>query len=223
MARSAPDLIERNALPKALIEERGLGVVRDELALEKATDEAMAANPKAVSDYVNGKDNALNALFGAVMKATKGQAEPNAARQLLKRKLDALRETQGTGRTGPCSFIFVPDSRRSCVDHGSKRNTSLKPKDLMRRTFNGNRKSVRAKPNPYEVAVEQFMMAADKLNLDEGMKQILSQPKRELTVHFPVRMDDGTHPASSPAIACSTSLDPRPGQGRHPLPPGRDA
>ena len=49
------------------------------------------------------------------------------------------------------------------------------------------------KPNPYGVAVEQFMRAADKLNLDEGMKQILSQPKRELTVHFPVRMDDGSY------------------------------
>jgi glutamate dehydrogenase (NAD(P)+) len=49
------------------------------------------------------------------------------------------------------------------------------------------------KPNPYEVAVEQFMQAADKLNLDEGMKQILSQPKRELTVHFPVRLDDGSY------------------------------
>lgn len=49
------------------------------------------------------------------------------------------------------------------------------------------------KPNPYQVAVEQFMIAADKLSLDEGMKQILSHPKRELTVHFPVRMDDGTY------------------------------
>ncbi|HET9495992.1 MAG TPA: Glu/Leu/Phe/Val dehydrogenase [Chloroflexia bacterium] len=51
---------------------------------------------------------------------------------------------------------------------------------------------VAQKPNPYEVAVEQFMIAAEKLNLDEGMKQILAHPKRELIVHFPVRMDDGT-------------------------------
>jgi glutamate dehydrogenase (NAD(P)+) len=49
------------------------------------------------------------------------------------------------------------------------------------------------KPNPYEIAVEQFMTAADMLGLDEGMKQILSHPKRELTVHFPVRMDDGSY------------------------------
>ncbi|MDQ5825084.1 MAG: Glu/Leu/Phe/Val dehydrogenase [Chloroflexota bacterium] len=49
------------------------------------------------------------------------------------------------------------------------------------------------KPNPYQIAVEQFMQAADKLHLDEGMKQILAHPKRELTVHFPVRMDDGSY------------------------------
>ncbi|HVG00838.1 MAG TPA: Glu/Leu/Phe/Val dehydrogenase [Chloroflexia bacterium] len=50
-----------------------------------------------------------------------------------------------------------------------------------------------SKPNPYLIAVEQFMQAADKLHLDEGMKQILAHPKRELTVHFPVRMDDGSY------------------------------
>jgi glutamate dehydrogenase (NAD(P)+) len=50
-----------------------------------------------------------------------------------------------------------------------------------------------SKPNPYEIAVEQFMTAADMLGLDDGMKQILSHPKRELTVHFPVRMDDGSY------------------------------
>ncbi|MEO8288568.1 MAG: Glu/Leu/Phe/Val dehydrogenase [Chloroflexota bacterium] len=50
-----------------------------------------------------------------------------------------------------------------------------------------------SKPNPYEVAVQQFMIAADKLHLDEGIKQILSKPKRELTVNFPVRHDDGSY------------------------------
>src|SRR3982074_2027851 len=45
--------------------------------------------------------------------------------------------------------------------------------------------------NPYEMAVQQFEEAADRLNLSEDMREILRQPKRELTVNFPVRLDSG--------------------------------
>ncbi|GHO65829.1 glutamate dehydrogenase [Ktedonobacter sp. SOSP1-85] len=45
--------------------------------------------------------------------------------------------------------------------------------------------------NPYEMAVQQFELAAERLQLSEDMREILRQPKRELTVHFPVRLDDG--------------------------------
>jgi len=45
--------------------------------------------------------------------------------------------------------------------------------------------------NPYLMAVEQFEAAADKLNLTEDMREILRQPKRELAVNFPVRLDSG--------------------------------
>ena len=44
----------------------------------------------------------------------------------------------------------------------------------------------------FEVAVEQFQIAADVLGLDDGMRQILSHCQRELTVNFPVEMDDGS-------------------------------
>ncbi|EFH86490.1 Glu/Leu/Phe/Val family dehydrogenase [Ktedonobacter racemifer] len=46
--------------------------------------------------------------------------------------------------------------------------------------------------NPYEMAVQQFELAAERLQLSEDMREILRQPKRELTVHFPVRLDDGS-------------------------------
>ncbi len=45
--------------------------------------------------------------------------------------------------------------------------------------------------NPYHMAIQQFEEAADKLNLSEDMREILRQPKRELAVNFPVRMDSG--------------------------------
>ncbi len=40
----------------------------------------------------------------------------------------------------------------------------------------------------WDIAVEQFNLAADKLGLDDGIRQVLGTCKRELTVHFPVKM-----------------------------------
>ncbi len=47
-------------------------------------------------------------------------------------------------------------------------------------------------PNIWAVAQEQFDHAADKLDLDDGMRRVLRVPQRELTVNFPVTMDDGS-------------------------------
>ncbi len=49
-----------------------------------------------------------------------------------------------------------------------------------------------AADNLFDVAVHQFHIAADRLGLDDGMRGILSHCEAELTVSFPVEMDDGT-------------------------------
>src|SRR4249920_1449949 len=46
--------------------------------------------------------------------------------------------------------------------------------------------------NPWHVAQQQFDLAADRLQLDRGLRGVLREPRRELTVHFPVHMDDGS-------------------------------
>jgi glutamate dehydrogenase (NAD(P)+) len=46
--------------------------------------------------------------------------------------------------------------------------------------------------NPFEIAKQQFNIAADYLGLDSGMRKVLSSCKRELSVNFPVQMDDGS-------------------------------
>ncbi len=48
-----------------------------------------------------------------------------------------------------------------------------------------------AKPNPFAVAQQQFNLAADYLHLDDGTRALLGDCVRELTVRFPVRLDDG--------------------------------
>ena len=46
--------------------------------------------------------------------------------------------------------------------------------------------------SPYEIAVAQFDKAAAYLPLKTGIREMLRYPKRELTVNFPVKMDDGS-------------------------------
>jgi glutamate dehydrogenase (NAD(P)+) len=46
--------------------------------------------------------------------------------------------------------------------------------------------------NAWQVAQQQFDLAAEMLNLDPGLRRVLREPRRELTVHFPVHMDDGS-------------------------------
>ena len=67
--------------------EQGLEQVSDEGALEQAVDEVIAENPDAAEKVRSGQLNTLGFLVGAVMKKTKGQANPGIVNDLLKRKL----------------------------------------------------------------------------------------------------------------------------------------
>jgi glutamate dehydrogenase (NAD(P)+) len=51
---------------------------------------------------------------------------------------------------------------------------------------------IAARINPWHVAQQQFDLAADHLGLDPGLRRVLREPQRELIVHFPVKMDDGS-------------------------------
>ncbi len=62
---------------------------RDTSALEKIIDEIIAANPKQVEQYRAGKKTVVGFFVGQVMKASKGQANPQMVNELLAKKLDA--------------------------------------------------------------------------------------------------------------------------------------
>ncbi|EST28200.1 aspartyl/glutamyl-tRNA amidotransferase subunit B [Streptomycetaceae bacterium MP113-05] len=73
--------------PDEVVEKRGLAVVSDEGALGQAVDEAIASN-QAVADKIRGgKVAAAGALVGAVMKATRGQADAARVRELIIERL----------------------------------------------------------------------------------------------------------------------------------------
>ncbi|MEK7211134.1 MAG: Asp-tRNA(Asn)/Glu-tRNA(Gln) amidotransferase subunit GatB [Patescibacteria group bacterium] len=73
--------------PSQIIEEKGLAQVNDTGTLEAIIAEIIDANPKVVADYKAGKTASVQYLLGQIMKKTKGAANPEAARDLLIKKL----------------------------------------------------------------------------------------------------------------------------------------
>ncbi|MEU6175257.1 Asp-tRNA(Asn)/Glu-tRNA(Gln) amidotransferase subunit GatB [Streptantibioticus parmotrematis] len=73
--------------PDQVVDKRGLAVVSDEGALGAAVDEAIAGNPGVADKIRDGKVAAAGALVGAVMKATRGQADAARVRELILEKL----------------------------------------------------------------------------------------------------------------------------------------
>ena len=73
--------------PDEVVAARGLAVVSDEGALSAAVDEAIAANPDVAAKIRGGKVAAAGALVGAVMKATKGQADAARVSELILTRL----------------------------------------------------------------------------------------------------------------------------------------
>ncbi|WP_439661192.1 Asp-tRNA(Asn)/Glu-tRNA(Gln) amidotransferase subunit GatB [Lentzea sp. HUAS TT2] len=76
-------VLEGEGSPEEVIEKRGLKVVSDDSALEKAVDEALAAQPDIAQKIRDGKVQAAGAIVGAVMKATKGQADAARVREIV--------------------------------------------------------------------------------------------------------------------------------------------
>ncbi|HSK27872.1 MAG TPA: Asp-tRNA(Asn)/Glu-tRNA(Gln) amidotransferase subunit GatB [Jiangellales bacterium] len=75
--------------PDEVVAARGLAVVSDDAALGAAVDEAIAGNPGVAQKVRDGKVAAAGALVGAVMKATRGQADAGRARELILERLGA--------------------------------------------------------------------------------------------------------------------------------------
>jgi aspartyl-tRNA(Asn)/glutamyl-tRNA(Gln) amidotransferase subunit B len=75
--------------PDEVVEARGLAVVSDEGALSDAVNAALAAQPEVAEKVRAGKLAAVGALVGAVMKATRGQADASVVRRLLLERLGA--------------------------------------------------------------------------------------------------------------------------------------
>jgi aspartyl-tRNA(Asn)/glutamyl-tRNA(Gln) amidotransferase subunit B len=88
LARQVIDgVLDDEGTPDEVVAARGLAVVSDDSALTAAVDEAIAANPDVAAKIRNGKVAAAGALVGAVMKATRNQADATRVRELILERL----------------------------------------------------------------------------------------------------------------------------------------
>ena len=80
-------VLETGELPSKIITDQGLAQVNDTGKIEDLVKEVIVENPKAADDFKNGKESSIDFLFGQIMRKTKGSANPNVVRELLKSKL----------------------------------------------------------------------------------------------------------------------------------------
>ncbi|MDP3934753.1 MAG: Asp-tRNA(Asn)/Glu-tRNA(Gln) amidotransferase subunit GatB [Candidatus Giovannonibacteria bacterium] len=90
-SRAAKDIlrvmVEKGGEPLAYVESMGLKQVGDEKVLEEIAKKIISQNPKAVEDFKKGKQQSLQFLVGQVMKETKGAANPEVIKEILKKIL----------------------------------------------------------------------------------------------------------------------------------------
>lgn len=77
------ELIEKGGNAEQIVKEKGLVQISDEGAILKFVTDVLDANPQSIDDYKNGKQKAVGFLVGQLMKATKGQANPQLVNKLL--------------------------------------------------------------------------------------------------------------------------------------------
>ncbi|PZP16595.1 MAG: Asp-tRNA(Asn)/Glu-tRNA(Gln) amidotransferase GatCAB subunit B [Brachybacterium faecium] len=80
-------VLEGKGDPAAIVESEGLAVVSDDSVLTGAVDQAIADNPDVVEKIRGGKVQAIGALIGPIMKATRGQADAGRVREIIMERL----------------------------------------------------------------------------------------------------------------------------------------
>src|SRR5690625_588954 len=81
-------LVEEGGDPEAYVKEQGLGQISDKGELTKIVGEVLDANEQSVADFKDGKGRERGFLVGQVMKATKGQANPQMVNQILEEEIE---------------------------------------------------------------------------------------------------------------------------------------
>jgi aspartyl-tRNA(Asn)/glutamyl-tRNA(Gln) amidotransferase subunit B len=82
-----PELLEQGGSAKAIVDQRGLGMISDPAAITAIVDALLAAHPDEVEAFRGGKTKLQGFFVGQLMKQTGGKADPKLANQILNARL----------------------------------------------------------------------------------------------------------------------------------------
>lgn len=84
-------MYEEKKEPLEIIKEKNLFQIKDETELEKIVDEIISKNTSELEQYFGGKEKVFGFFVGQVMKMTQGKANPKSVNEILKKKLEQLK------------------------------------------------------------------------------------------------------------------------------------
>ncbi len=86
-----PEMVKENKSPSVIVKEKNLVQISDSSEIEKAVEKILNNNPGQVKQYIGGEDKVFGFFVGQVMRETKGKANPKIVNELLKNKLEVLK------------------------------------------------------------------------------------------------------------------------------------
>ena len=89
------EMLDAGKTPARIIEEKGLKQISDSMQIAEMVRNTLDSNPDEVASYISGKETVANWLFGQVMKAAKGKANPLLLKMELMDQLDTRRKNPG--------------------------------------------------------------------------------------------------------------------------------
>ncbi len=84
------EMYQSGASAEQIVAGRGLGQISDASLIASLVEQVLRENPQQVESYLNGKENLARWLFGQVMRAAQGRADPQLIQQELDRQLAGL-------------------------------------------------------------------------------------------------------------------------------------
>jgi aspartyl-tRNA(Asn)/glutamyl-tRNA(Gln) amidotransferase subunit B len=85
------EMLQSGQYPDSIVEKKGLRQVSDESEIGKVVEEVLESNPEEVRKYVGGKEKLFGFFVGEIMKKTRGKANPKVLNELLRQKLEKLK------------------------------------------------------------------------------------------------------------------------------------